>query len=156
MSKRIFTILSLIASLSFLASTIEGARYQNISRRPLISPAGTAEPNDTVDFDYFFFGYDTLLWELIDYKNGKEFVEVSKILNLTTGDYDTTDIGTGFYGNIDIIASDSIAIFLNDTSETPIKTANYFYIEAKNDIARVIINCLSATATIEVHIENEE
>jgi hypothetical protein len=115
----------------------------------LVLPNDTIWTTQTMDTT----STDTLLWTLVSHANGVEWFDFSSIVNYAGAGWDTINCPID-YGSLQVLTSDADSIYLwpNDTSATPLITSNSYKRLINNDLSRLIIRTFSS-CTIEYHFE---
>lgn len=144
----IITVIAVAIIISIFA-----AGYQNNRPYNQILGGESIAPGDTGYVDYYLADYDSLNWTLVSHAHGVEWFAFSSIVNYSGAGWDTINCPID-YGSLQVLTTDADSIYLwpNDTSATPLITSNSYKRLINNDLSRLIIRTFSS-CTIEYHFE---
>ena len=143
-------IILAIMGILILCLISNAARYRWDGTGPVATPSGRANPGDTINFNYYKDTLQVPNWTFIDDAGGINPFDISEIISTTVGSRDSVIIDLWNVDHIDIIASDSVYIYFNDSLGTPIIMSEYWSEDVKWTIRKIWIFG-RATGKVEVH-----
>lgn len=149
-------ILFIIFGLCFFVTIGLSVQYRWDGSGHVSTPGGYISTGDTANFDKYLTGADTLNWTFISHQGGVDPFLVSIIVSTIAGSWDTISIDLILTEHIDIIASDSVEIFLNDTTGiTPLKMSEYWTQDVYKTVSRIIVHGLT-DGRVEIHATRKD